>query len=49
MMSNLPCTMDAEFLVSLLHKAEVTVLRDVTRDKKHERQVYKELLAGGSK
>lgn len=34
----LPYTMDAEFLATLLFKEVSSILRDVSRDKKHERQ-----------
>lgn len=38
MMNKLPFTLDALGLSALLHKSVKTVLRDVTRDNKHERQ-----------
>lgn len=37
-MNKLPLTLDALGLAALLHKSEKTILRDVTRDKKHESQ-----------
>ncbi len=37
-MSNLPHTLDAKGLSVLLYKSVATILRDVTRDKNHERQ-----------
>ena len=37
-MSNLPYTLDAELLATLLYKEVSTILRDVTRDKDHKRQ-----------
>ena len=37
-MRNLPLTLDADGLAVLLYKSVATILRDVTRDEKHERQ-----------
>lgn len=37
-MNNLPVTLDAKGLSVLTHRSVATILRDVTRDKNHDRQ-----------